>query len=302
MVFCLIGLVVFGMLGIFSARYRRYFLESLHCMKRRVTLRPCDTKFDEIIRSKASSKLMKHSEKLGRFVYKRFEVISWLFLAAMIISVVLIGVGVYNFMTYNNCNGPESSDFCILNSFGSGDMSDKIAKLKPIGADDDPTVGNPNASIKIVEVGCFNCPYTKASESIRVQLLKKYDNNASFTFRTMPLPNHNFSWVTAEAADCALEQGKYWEYHDKLFEYQTDMSLEKIHEIASETGLNENQFTQCLESHKYKDEVQKDYDDAVAAGIFATPTYFVNGKPFVGIKSFTQFEQIFLEEIRGTCS
>jgi protein-disulfide isomerase len=301
MVFCIVAIVIFGILGIFSAKYRAYFRESLHCIKRQITLRPCDTNFDEKMKSKMSGKLMRISPKIAGFVYRKFVFITWLFIAVMIVSLIGIGIGVYNFAIYNNCNGPGSHDFCILNAFG-GSLNDQIAKLKPVGPDDDPTVGNPNASVRIVEVGCFMCPYTRNSESIRTQLLEKYNNNVSFTFRSIPLPQHNMSWITAEAADCALEQGKYWEYHDKLFENQMNMSMEKLYSIANEIGLNTEQFAKCLETGKYSNEVKKDADDATAAGIFATPTYFVNGRPFVGIKSFAEFEKIVIGEIQGSCT
>ena len=80
------------------------------------------------------------------------------------------------------------------------------------------------------------------------------------------------------------------------------MTVQKMKDMAVELGMNAEQFNTCLDSGKYRDEVQKDYDDAVAAGIFATPTYFVNGVPLVGIKAFAQFENIVVSSIEGSCS
>ena len=288
--------LIFGILGIFSAKYRYYFKASMHCMKRQLTLRPCDTSFDQELKAKISASLSKKSPALGGFVFKRFVALSWIFLILMIFSVAAMGIGVYNYVIYDNCNGPNSNDFCIFGAFNND-----VNKIKPIGPDDDPFVGNPDASLKIIEVGCFSCPYTREAEAFRNKLLEKYDGNVTFIFRAMPLPKHELSFERAEAADCALEQDKYWEYHDKLFEYQDNITIEKLSEIAQEIGLDTTQFSECFDSKKYLDEVQKDYDDAVAAGIFATPTYFVNGKPIVGLKAFADFEDITIGEIKGSC-
>ena len=224
MVLCIAGIVIFGILGIFSGKYRRYFKLSMHCLSRQMTLRPCDTNFDQELRAKLSTGLGKKSPALGRFVFRRYKALSWAFVALMVLSIVFMGIGVYNYVLYNNCNGPNSNDFCIFNVF---DGTADITKLHPVGTDDDPTLGDISAPVKIVEVGCFSCPFTKAAEPLRKQLLEKYGNNVSFTFRTLPIPTHNLSWEKAEAADCALEQGKYWEYHDILFEKQNEWSAEQ---------------------------------------------------------------------------
>src|SRR3989338_9101514 len=119
MVFCIIALVIFSILGLFSAKYRAYAKESFRCVSSMITLRPCDTGFDQKMKAKVTSGLMKRSERLGRFVYKRFELISWSFLAVMIVSLFFTGLGIYNLVAYGNCNGPESTDVCILNPEGA---------------------------------------------------------------------------------------------------------------------------------------------------------------------------------------
>jgi len=113
MVFCIVGLVVFGFLGIFSAKYRTYFKEAVHCMKRQITLKPCDTKFDEKMKSKISGKLMKVSPAAARFTYKRFALISWIFLIAMIVSFAFMAEGFYNLAVYGTCDPHEGN--CIFN-------------------------------------------------------------------------------------------------------------------------------------------------------------------------------------------
>jgi protein-disulfide isomerase len=300
MVLCIVGLAIFGILGIFSAKYRYYFRQSLHCMRRQILLKPCDTNFDQELKAKLTGKLS-GTPRIARFFYKNFRLISAVLLILMLTSTALVGYGIYNFVLYGNCNGKDSNDFCIYGLL-SGSIDEKIKAIKPVSADDGPTIGNPNATVKIVEMGCYSCPYTKDAESIRTQLIAKYGENVSFTFRDMPLPAHNLSFERGEAADCAREQDKYWEYHDKLFEYQDNItSPQDLKNIAVELGLNTTQFNSCYDSRKYQAKVQKDYQDGVDAGIFATPTYFVDGRPFVGLKSFADFEGIVVSEIRGTC-
>ncbi|MBI4896408.1 MAG: thioredoxin domain-containing protein [Candidatus Aenigmarchaeota archaeon] len=301
MVFCLVGIIIFGILGIFSAKYRTYAKQSLSCILDAIRLRPCEMNFDEKMRAMLVARIGLKFPRAGNFVHKHFMLISWILLVITIASIAAIGIGVYNYILYGNCNGATSTDFCVLGVLGSGSFDERVAQLKSVAPDDGPTLGNPNASVQIVEVGCFICPYTRDAESFRKQLLAKYQNNVSFTFRTMPLPEHNLSWSTAEAAQCAREQNKYWEYHDKLFAEQDNMSIETIYAIAPELNLNETQFARCMEMHKYLPVVQKDSDDAIAAGVFATPTYFIDGKPVVGIKAFAALEQIVIGEIRGTC-
>ena len=300
MVFCIVGLVIFGVLGIFSAKYRRYFRESLHCMKRQLTLRPCDTQFDQEMKSKIAASAGKKSERLGRFIYKRFALLSWIMIIMLAASIAMIGFGVYSYIAFGNCNGPDSSDFCIFGVLG-GSVDERIAGLKTIDTRNGVEAGNPKAAVKIIEVGCFSCPYTKSAESLRLQILGKYSGNASFIFKDMPLPSHNLSRTLAEAAKCANEQGAYWEYHDKIFEQQENMTEQKTREIAEEIGMNTSQFNSCMDSRKYAAEVEQDYQDGIAAGIFATPTYFVNGKPVIGLRAFADLEKIVVGEITGQC-
>jgi len=123
---CLIALVVFGVLAIFSAKYRTYFKEAADCVFRRMTLRKCTTSFDKKMKAKISSKLSNKSKPLGGFVFKHFEALSWIMTIVMIVSLVWSGywgtVGLYNWVMYQNCNGPNSTELCVFNSL-TGQMT-----------------------------------------------------------------------------------------------------------------------------------------------------------------------------------
>jgi len=116
---CLIALVVFGILGIFSATHRKIALEAFDCVFRRVTFRPCNTAFDKKMKTKISMKLFKANKGLGGFVYKHFEAISWVFALLMIASLSFSAISVYNYIAYGNCNGPHSSEACIFDPSAS---------------------------------------------------------------------------------------------------------------------------------------------------------------------------------------
>jgi len=110
---CFIALIVFAILGIFSAKYRDYAREAFDCVFRRMTLRKCNTSFDKKMKMKLTGKIMKTNPKVGGIVFKHFELISWAFTILTIISFVYAAAGIYNFVVYNNCEGPDAIGPCI---------------------------------------------------------------------------------------------------------------------------------------------------------------------------------------------
>ena len=101
---CIVALIVFGALGIFSARYRTYAKEAFRCVFRRVTLRKCDTAFDKKMKAKITGKIFKRSPKTAGFVYKNFDTISWFFTAILFISLYFSAVGLYNLVIWGTCD------------------------------------------------------------------------------------------------------------------------------------------------------------------------------------------------------
>lgn len=111
---CLAALFVLGILSIFSARYRSWAREALDCVARRLVLRPCRTGFNEKVKAKVTSSLMKRSRKLARFVHRYFEPISWAFTAMLFISLAYSAYGVFNLATAGTCD-PANPDSCVFN-------------------------------------------------------------------------------------------------------------------------------------------------------------------------------------------
>jgi|SRR3989344_2127130 len=150
-----------------------------------------------------------------------------------------------------------------------------------------PAKGNISSKNIIIEFGDFKCPACKASHPIIEEILKEY--NVALYYRSFPLPMHGqISFLASEAAECANEQGKFWEYHNILYDNQDFFSTEDdLKKYASNLGLNISKFNRCLDNETYKAEVEKDIADGEKFGIQGTPTFFVNGKRILGANKDT---------------
>jgi len=284
MVLCIIALPVFLFLSIFSARYRPLARRAIDCVFKKVTLRKCETGLDEELKAASIAGIMKLHAPTAQFVNLHFEAFSLAFTILMLLSIIFTAQGIYNFVVYGNCNGPEGG-FCIYNGLQNPIFLKPPANLQGI------TYGNESAKITVVEFGCYTCPYTKAAESGVQDILAKYGSQVYFVFKPFPLPKHPDSMQAAEAAYCANEEGKYWEYRKLLFENQDDLAARgdaALLDYASR--LNLTNFPSCYSSGKYAAEVQKTLDEGKGCGIYGTPTIYVNGKPFVGQEAATQAE------------
>jgi hypothetical protein len=118
---CFLALIVFAVLGIFSAKYRDYAREAFDCVFRRITLRKCNTSFDKKMKMKLTGKIMKRNQKLAKVVFKHFELISWIFTLLLIVSLIYSVAGIYNFIVYQNCEGPHGGQCIYSEIIGSNE-------------------------------------------------------------------------------------------------------------------------------------------------------------------------------------
>ena len=165
--------------------------------------------------------------------------------------------------------------------------------LNPPGADDDAVKGDAKALVTIIEFSDFQCPYcAKFYSETLPQLTKEYidTGKAKFVFRDYPLDFHPEAQKAAEAAECAHEQGKFWEMHDKLFENQASLSVANSKKWAAELKLDTKKFNDCLDKGTYAEEVAKDFTEGQAAGISGTPGFFVNHQIISGAVPFEVFK------------
>jgi len=109
---------------------------------------------------------------------------------------------------------------------------------------------------------------------------------------------HNRAKPAAEAAQCANEQGKFWEFHDKVFANQTAISDDDLKKYATEVGLNVDAFTACYTAGKFRADVEKDAAEGAKVGVTGTPAFFVNGRFLSGAQPFDAFKAMIDDELK----
>ena len=146
-----------------------------------------------------------------------------------------------------------------------------------IATDDQPSKGNQQAAVTIVEFTDFQCPSCAKTHPVLEEIIKEYGDRVRIVVRDYPLAQHSNAPKAAEAAEAAREQGKYWEYVALLFQNHSALEVAKLKEYASQVGLDRKTFDEALDSGKHAEQVQRDLREGFRAGVDATPTLFVNG-------------------------
>jgi protein-disulfide isomerase len=158
--------------------------------------------------------------------------------------------------------------------------------------------GAKDAPVTIVEFSDFQCPYCKTANATVKQVLERYPGKVRLVFRDFPLASiHPQAPKAHEAARCAAEQGKFWEYHDLLFDRSPKMTPADLKQYAQELKLESAAFDKCLDSGKHAAAVDKDAQEGAGLGLTGTPSFFINGKQLVGAQPLTAFQKIIDNEL-----
>lgn len=182
-------------------------------------------------------------------------------------------------------------------------------------ADDDPSLGDPAAPVTIVEFGDFQCPFcNRFFRETEREIIEQYvkTGKARFVYRDFAFLGEE-SVMAAEAAECADEQGKFWPYHDRLYNFIWDgyfgqgesgenvgaFSAANLGRLAAEVGLDQERFDECRTSRRYRAEVERDTADGRRAGVSGTPSTFVNGRLLTGALPFAQFQAVIEAALAG---
>ena len=181
----------------------------------------------------------------------------------------------------------------------AGNVPPAVAKVE-VSIDDDAVKGDKNAPVTIVEFSDYECPfcarfYTQTLSQIDEQYIKT--GKVNLVYRDYPLGFHQQAQKAAEAAECAGEQGKYFDMHDKLFEEGVVGGIASYKQFAGQMGLDQGKFDECLDSGAMAEEVQKDLADGSKYGVQGTPAFFVNGKLISGAQPFPAFQQAIEAEL-----
>ena len=231
-----------------------------------------------------------------------------------LIIIIIIAIGVAAFLGGLHISNLDS------NQISQEELNEAIAKLElkilqnklpssqpiielKISADNDPIIGNSNALITIIEFSDFQCPFcAKFHIQTLPKIMEEYikDGKVKLVFRDFPIQSiHSNALLASAAAECANEQGKFKEMHDKLFENQnewnsknTDNVIILFNQYSLEMEIEEEKFDSCLRNGKYVKEIQKDLEDGRAYGISGTPGFFIGNDEigFIELKGAHPFE------------
>jgi protein-disulfide isomerase len=147
-----------------------------------------------------------------------------------------------------------------------------------IDTTDAPFLGMPEAPISIVIFSDFQCPYCSRLGPIFAQLLEQNPETVKISYKHFPIRGHELAAPAAVAAIAAQKQGKFWEFHDKLFENMKDLKPEKFLEIATSLGLDMTKFQKDMTDPQNMARINKDQQDGAVAGVKGTPSIFINGR------------------------
>jgi protein-disulfide isomerase len=165
-----------------------------------------------------------------------------------------------------------------------------VKMVKPINAVDH-IWGDQKAPVQMIVYSDFACLFCAQFAVTMKKIEENFKDKLAITFRHYPLPGYPDAKIAAEAAECAAEQGKFWEMHDKLFDDNAAgrMSEEQFKQNAIDLGLNKEQFNQCLDSGKYRDKIKEQVAEGDKAGVTGTPTIFVNNNIYPGAYPLEDF-------------
>jgi protein-disulfide isomerase len=162
------------------------------------------------------------------------------------------------------------------------------------------TLGAASAPIEITEYSDFECPFCASFATVQMPVIREQliaTGKVRWRFRDFPLPSHAYSRSAALAAQCAGEQGKFWEMHDQLFVNHQWAQTGKnpsglFRDFAKAIGLDLANYDACMDSQRYAGRIQASVAEGAALAVKGTPSFFVNGRPFVGRATSDDFKAL----------
>lgn len=222
------------------------------------------------------------------FIKNENSVISWLTVLLLLVLVVLsanVGFRLLAIQKYlpefaEHFEGHVGDLQKIAQSAQSQSAAESaIPFLGEVSLESDPIQGDlETAEIVIIEFIDFECPYCAQATSLTKEILDQYPGKISIVHKDYPLPFHPNALLAAQAANCAGDQGKYWEMHDLLYEDQEHLDLASLEERAVTLGLDQTKLDECLSTGMHEDEINQDLEDGKSLKIQGTPAFIVGKK------------------------
>lgn len=170
-------------------------------------------------------------------------------------------------------------------------------KIYSFTVDDTSIKGDKDAWVTVVEISDFQCPFCKRVGPTLKQVEEKYGKDVRFAFKHNALPFHKRAKPAAMAAECAGEQGKFWDMHDALFEGQRQLEDADLEGYAKKVGVDVGKWKTCVSDNKFSKRIDAHQRQATQLGARGTPAFFINGRFLSGAQPFPQFEKIIDEEL-----
>ena len=165
-----------------------------------------------------------------------------------------------------------------------------------IDASDSPIKGKIDAPVTVAVFSDFECPYCSKILPLIEQALKNNSETVKIAFKNFPLQKHEMARPAALAALAAKEQGKFWEFHDRLFA-EKKITVDSFKTIVTELGLNQERFDEDMKSPLLFYKLNKDMEEAGRIGITGTPVIFVNGKKLKQ-PTIDELQRLITEELK----
>ncbi|MBU1111270.1 MAG: thioredoxin domain-containing protein [Nanoarchaeota archaeon] len=207
------------------------------------------------------------------------------------LTITVAGQSIDSFMTKDGkLFFPQGFEMVEL---GDSTTDDGRGDTLEVSIDDDAVKGNADALVTIVEFSDFECPFCgRYVQDTYPSIVENYidTGKVKYVFRDFPLSFHANAQKAGEAAECAGEQGMYWEMHDLLFANQNALGIASLKAYADDLGLDTGDIDECLDSGAMADEIAQDMADGQRYGVSGTPAFFINGKLISGAQPFSVFE------------
>ncbi|EKD32752.1 MAG: hypothetical protein ACD_76C00154G0009 [uncultured bacterium] len=233
----------------------------------------------------------------------------WLGLATGVIAFFVIGFFVLLSMvtgggeSWFNFDISKKADEVVDDSVPTNDQQlPEVATIPPTVTEGDYALGPDDAKVTIIEFSDIQCPYCKRLHPDLVKIAEEYPNDVRWVFKHFPLSFHQEALPAALATECVGEQlgdSGYFDYLSALYENQTLLSSDLYLSEAKKLGVNEANFTSCIESNKYGDKINADYQMGVQAGVSGTPGSFVNGQAVEGAQPYEMWKSIIESILNG---
>jgi len=183
-------------------------------------------------------------------------------------------------------NDYDDNNGVYENEIDNNNEEEEIVEAEEVDikiTDDDQVRGSDNAAVTIVEYSDYQCPYCSNFNNTMNKVVDNYGDKVRWVHRHFPLDAiHKNARKAAEAAECAGDQDKFWEYSDLLYENQSKINDSLYEKLAKDLNLNAEEFNECMESGKYEDKVDNDYKGGTKIGVSGTPSIFINNEPVKG--------------------